>query len=109
MTSARLRNALAFALVATLGCGGSTEPGGPVQLRLDAGGSQSGTVGQPLPSEIIISVTDAGGRGVSGVSLTLATGGHGSVTPSTAVSNASGQVHATWTLGTVSSSAESLT
>ena len=69
-------------------------------ISLSNGGAQSGAVGGALPLPVVVKVADAGGNGVAGttVNFAVATGG-GSVAPTSGVSNASGLVQTTWTLG----------
>jgi acetyl esterase/lipase len=69
---------------------------------VEAGNGQSGTVGQELAGPIVARVTDAEGRGVSGVTVTFAaSAGSGSFDPATAVTDVQGNATAAWTLGTV--------
>ncbi|MBI4545257.1 MAG: PQQ-binding-like beta-propeller repeat protein [Gemmatimonadetes bacterium] len=58
-------------------------------------------MGAALASAIVVKVTDARGTGVSGTAVTFAAvSGGGSISPSSATSDASGLASATWTLGT---------
>ena len=65
-----------------------------------SGGGQSGTVGGALPQPVVVQVQDVGGNGVSGKTVTFAvvTGG-GSLSVTSGVSDASGNVSTVWTLG----------
>jgi adhesin/invasin len=54
-----------------------------------------------LPNPIVVGVTDADGNPVSGAAVTwVVTGGGGSVSPSTSVTDAAGHATTSWTLGT---------
>lgn len=73
---------------------------GPAALMtIDGGNSQSGTVGQALPTAYTVEVTDAFGNPVSGTTVTWSPLGVGSITASS-ITNASGIASATRTLGT---------
>lgn len=74
--------------------------GTAANLVLLSGGGQSGTVGGALPQPVVVQVQDVGGNGVSGKTVTFAvvTGG-GSLSVASGVSDASGNVSTTWTLG----------
>ncbi len=77
-------------------------PGPPATLTLAAGGGQSGSVGQALPAPVSVKVEDEFGNSVPQVSVALEVSeGGGSVSPEEAVSNESGLVITTWTMGTV--------
>lgn len=105
-TQACRRRLLAAHLVLALAaCGGDAGPGEPetptaTQIAAVSGDGQSGTVGAALPSAIVVKVTDARGTAVSGVAVSfVVVSGGGSVSPSSATTDASGQASATWTLG----------
>ncbi len=75
--------------------------GGPASvLTLVSGNGQSGATGVALAQPVVLRVTNASGGGVSGttVNFAIVTGG-GSVAPTSAVSDATGQVSTVWTLG----------
>ena len=107
--TARVRRA---ALILTIaGC--STDPGeppavgvGPMRLLKTSGDAQAGIVGQALPNDVAARVVDADGAAVRGqtVHFTVYSGG-GSVTPAVSTSDENGIVRATWTLGTVPTTA----
>jgi hypothetical protein len=69
-------------------------------LAIQSGGGQSAMALDPLSSPIVVKVLDASGARVSGVTVNfvVATGG-GSVSVSNPISDASGLVSASWTLG----------
>ena len=72
---------------------------GPAAIIVSAGGNaQTGTINLPLPTPIAVRVTDAGGNGVAGKTVTFSAV-NGSDSPTSAVSDASGLAVTTWTLG----------
>jgi Big-like domain-containing protein len=74
--------------------------GAATQILVDGGQGQSGSVGTTLPTAYTVKVADANGNGVSGVSVSwAATGGGGSITPPTSLTNAQGIATASRTLG----------
>jgi hypothetical protein len=65
-----------------------------------SGDNQSGATGTTLPNPLVVQVGDASGNPQSGVTVTFAiTTGGGTLTPASAVTNASGQASAQLTLG----------
>ena len=72
--------------------------GPAANLVLASGGGQTGPISTALPSPVIAMVTDIGGNGVAGITVTFATA-NGTVTPASGVTNALGQVSTSWTLG----------
>jgi hypothetical protein len=74
--------------------------GPPASLTLVSGGNQSAKVNTTLASDIVIRVKDAYNHLVAGAEVTFVvnTGG-GTVTPTTAISDANGIVRCDWTLG----------
>ncbi|MBW4612840.1 MAG: DUF4082 domain-containing protein [Desmonostoc vinosum HA7617-LM4] len=65
-----------------------------------SGDNQSGTVGTALANPLVVQVKNSAGNPQSGVTVNFAvTGGGGSVSPTSAVTNASGQASTTLTLG----------
>ena len=74
--------------------------GAAANIAAVAGVGQSGNLNATLPQPIVVQVQDLGGNGVAGttVSFAVVTGG-GSVLPASGVSNATGLVQSTWTLG----------
>src|SRR5208282_1118082 len=74
--------------------------GGAANLSLSSGGAQTGPTSTVLPQPVVVKVSDGGGNGVAGTTVNFAvvTGG-GNVVPTSGVSNASGLVQTTWTLG----------
>jgi hypothetical protein len=75
--------------------------GGASQMTRFAGDAQVDTVGATLPVALAVKVTDALNNPVSGVTITwTVTGGGGSVSPPTSLSNTSGIATTSWTLGT---------
>ena len=67
-------------------------------LMLVSGGAQSGPISTALPLPVIVKVTDIGGNGVAGKTVTFATA-NGTVTPTSGVTDALGQVSASWVIG----------
>lgn len=66
-----------------------------------SGDNQTGAAGASLPNPLVVQVTDSNGNPQSGVPLNFAiASGGGSVSPSGAVTNASGQASTVVTLGT---------
>jgi hypothetical protein len=98
-----------MALIATaplaLACGGdSTSPsnGPPAHVSAVSDLIRTAIVGATIPGGLVVAVTDASGRPVSGASVAFAvTGGNGSTTPRIATTGSNGQATATWTLGTI--------
>lgn len=90
------------------GCGSDLQlpppsPNAAAKLALVDGDAQHGVVGQALPAEVVIEVTDAAGTPVPDAKVAFVpTGGGGQVSPDTATSAADGRVRARWVLGTAS-------
>jgi hypothetical protein len=92
-----------------------TLPSGPATVTFDAsvtppsvsgiiipdGNNQSGRVSSPLPRQVVARVVTTIGTPVPGISVTFtpASGGGQSFSPATGVTDANGEVRATWTLG----------
>ncbi len=76
---------------------------GPANVAIVAGNGQTAPVGSTLPIAPAVRVTDAGGTPLQDVTVTFAvTGGNGSITGATPLTNASGiATLGSWTLGTV--------
>jgi hypothetical protein len=72
------------------------QPGPPASIAAGASG-QSAAAGAAVPAPLVVTVTDAQGRGVPNVSVSWSTQ-DGSITPSSNSTNATGQAQATWTL-----------
>ena len=68
-------------------------------IALVSGTAQTDTVGKTLALPYVVRVTDAGGNGVSGVTVAWAVAGGGTITP-TSLTNATGHAQATRVLGT---------
>ncbi|PMB04903.1 Ig domain-containing protein group 1 domain-containing protein [Fischerella thermalis CCMEE 5273] len=65
-----------------------------------SGDNQTGATGATLPNPLVVQVKDSAGNPQSGVTVNFAvTSGGGSVSPASAVTNASGQASTTLTLG----------
>ena len=74
----------------------------PAGLVRVSGDTQSGTVAQTLPNPLVVKVVTASGAPIEGVTVTWAvTGGGGSVTTATGITDAAGEDAAVWTLGAV--------
>jgi acetyl esterase/lipase len=81
--------------------GPDPEPEPAAHITIATGSAQIGSAGQALARAIVARVTDAEGRGVPGVSVTFAaTGGSGSLAPTTTGTDELGEAHSVWTLGT---------
>ena len=84
-------------------------------VSVESGGSQAGTFGAMLAAPVVLKVADAFGNPVSGTAVSFAvTSGGGSVGTPSAMTDASGRVSTTWTLGpsgtqTISGTATGLT
>ena len=66
-------------------------PGPATKVVIATGNKQTGQAGSILPAQLKVKVEDAYSNGVSGISVTFVDNSHvGTLTPSTAVSNASG-------------------
>ena len=77
----------------------SVMPGPATAIAVVSGAGQTAAAGTAL-SPIVLQVRDALGNGISGVALTFAvTSGGGTVSPTSATSDAQGVVNAGWTLG----------
>lgn len=94
---------VAFAATAILSaCGdGASAPGndGTPSLRIAGGDTQISAIGTELPSPLVVAVTNARGNPMPGVSIDWSTTGDGQVTAERLVTNDSGLVRASWTLG----------
>jgi hypothetical protein len=95
---------LGCAVVAsTIACGDASGPEtrAPAIVTLVSGDAQlSPVVGSKLPLPLTIKVSDAQGKGLSGITVTWATGS-GSLNPTSSVTDANGTASVEWTLGTV--------
>lgn len=101
------------ALAILAGCGGdSAGLHSPVAaaVRLVGGDKQSGAAGTPLAQSIVVEVVDAGGSPVPGAGVTFTVAaGSGTVSASSATSDASGRATTQWTVGTKAGDAQQLT
>jgi Bacterial Ig-like domain (group 1) len=72
------------------------------RIAIAGGGAQGGVVGQPLPSSVLVELTDSDFLGVPGVPLTWSVAaGSGSFAPLPVVTNGSGLASVTYTAGPV--------
>ncbi len=79
----------------------TAQVGGATQMAINAGNSQTDTVGQTLPTAISVVVRDALNNPVSGVTVGWSVlGGGGSVSAPSSVTDAGGIASINWTLGT---------
>ena len=75
-------------------------PGAAKTVAVTTGAGQSGAAGSALSSPVVALVTDAFGNGVAAVPVTVrVAAGGGSVTPTSASTDSTGRLSATWTLG----------
>jgi plastocyanin len=82
-----------------VGFSATAQPGAATTLALKSGNSQSGEVSMALSAPLKVRAADQFGNGVAGVLITWqATGGGGSVAPSTSTTDTTGATTA-WTLG----------
>ncbi len=85
------------------GGGGGDGGGGGNQgsaISIVSGNDQRGPPGGELPNPLVVRVTDAAGRAVSGASVVwVVTDGGGSVRPGFAVTDGGGRASTRWTLG----------
>ena len=78
----------------------------PAAVVKISGEPQSAQVGTALPNPLVVQVNRAEGTAIAGATVTFAvTGGSATLTPTTAVTNASGQAQVSVTLGTTSGTA----
>lgn len=71
----------------------------PSELAAVSGDNQTGVVGTALPLPIVAQVTGQDGLGFSGATVYFVTGGGGSFSQTSAVSDGEGLVSTTWRLG----------
>ncbi len=91
-----------FALTACSDDSTSPSPASAVSLVVTAGASQSGTVATSLATPIVIQVLDGTGNPVPGVSVSFAPSStSGAVSVAQGVTDATGSVQVSWTLGTI--------
>ena len=70
---------------------------GPTAIAKVSGDGQQGGAGTQLPAPLVVRVTGANGIAAVGVTVTFVAGG-GTATPSTAVTDSSGEASTRWTL-----------
>jgi hypothetical protein len=102
-----------LALLVSIGCGGDNA--GPhnssvSSLHIVSGDNQTGAAGSALPQQIVVAAAGADGQPVAGVAVafTVSAGG-GSVSPTSATTDAAGKAAATWTVGTKPGDVQQLT
>lgn len=93
--------------LAVISCGGGgsdgpTTPATPTASAIAAvsGGSQTGKAEGALSAPLVVKVTSSSGAAISGVTVSFATAS-GSLNPSSATTDASGNAQTIWTLGSV--------
>jgi hypothetical protein len=103
--SLRLSGILLILTLPGCGSGDLVLPGGPpTGLTAVSGDRQSGLMGSRLPDPLVVEVTDAEGRLVTGTSVDFSFAGEfpgGAVTPDTATTDEQGRASAEVQLGTV--------
>jgi hypothetical protein len=94
-------------LAGMTGCGGGSDGAvrvsspNPAALTAVSGNYQSGTVGEVLPSPLVVRVDDQSGRPYAGATVTWTiTSGGGAVDHASSMTGGDGTVSALWTLGT---------
>ncbi len=70
-------------------------------IVLVSGGGQSGPIGKPLLTPIVVKAVASDGVPVAGATINFQAQGSGSANPSSAVTSSSGMASTTWTLGSV--------
>jgi len=85
--------------LSVLRCGSNVEPTTATNMELVGGTPQTGTVGSPLPSPLVVRVTDDRNNAVPGVSVTWQIQGGGSVSSETVKTSSNGQASVIRTLG----------
>jgi hypothetical protein len=81
--------------------GGGSKPGPPSQITIVSGDAQTAAAGSKLANALIAKVSDAGGKAVAGATVAWAVaGGGGSLSASSASTDAEGLARVEWTLGT---------
>ena len=70
-----------------------------LQLQLVSGGGQTGSAGAPLPSPIVLRVTDINNLPYPSVLVNATVTGGGSLDSNQAISDTTGTVHFVWTPG----------
>ncbi|MDB4915203.1 MAG: hypothetical protein JWM95_2847 [Gemmatimonadetes bacterium] len=107
----RLRTHTAAVLASTLLMGGcpllptdvTATGGAPATVTIVQGDNQIAQAGRALSAPIVLRVVDASGKGVARQTATVVVvSGGGTVTPATAVSDSSGELKLSWTLGSAS-------
>jgi hypothetical protein len=81
------------------GCGETSSPPTPAEIRPAEGGNQVAPAGRPLPAPIVAEVVDERGAPVSGVRVDWSAEGDGRLFPVNSVTDADGKVGARWVLG----------
>lgn len=103
MSKLRILTATVLAAFAAAcgGDGGTPPPPTPASISVVQGDQQTGTVGRPAPVEVVVEVRDASGSPLAGVPVAFTvTGGGGSVSPASAVTDGTGRATTVWTFGT---------
>ncbi|RYD89794.1 MAG: hypothetical protein EOP50_16980, partial [Sphingobacteriales bacterium] len=79
--------------------------GAAATISVVSGNTQSGTAGSAVASPLVVLVQDSEGNPIPNATVTFAaTGGGGSVSPTSTTTNASGQAQTTFTLGNTAGS-----
>jgi hypothetical protein len=101
LTMSRVVPVLLAGSLVLASCGsGPTTPTGPTGVSVLTGDAQTGTVGSVLAVQVVFKAANSSG-GVSGVSITVAvaSGQGGSVSPANGTTDANGLFTVSWTLG----------
>jgi hypothetical protein len=84
-------------------------PGPATNIVVESGNAQQATVARALPEQIVVKVTDASDRAVSGVTVTFeAAAGSGDASPPQTTTDVNGFARTTWAMGTAAGQAKSL-
>ena len=98
--------------LALAACDGDPSGGGPeapAALEAVSGGAQRAAAGSELPDPVVVRVLDDDGDPVPNVPVNfVVTGGGGSVSVATALTDGGGRAQARWTLGTSAAAAQTL-
>src|SRR4051812_42168561 len=96
----RLSFVMSFAALAACSSSGTEPPPVPARLDVVSGADQQGFLGQALPAALVVRVSDASGRAVSGAAVQWSANG-GTVSAASSTTDAAGLARIDWTLGSL--------